>query len=122
MKKDLASQHRLASRVDFSQAKYHPETNCADVLVKVTIGPIVDIKLTGARLSLIPLLSGRREKRLIPLFSEGAIDADLVEEGRRNLADFFQSKGFFDAHVTPNFRSEERRVGKECRSRWSPYH
>ena len=24
--------------------------------------------------------------------------------------------------VTNNFRSEERRVGKECRSRWSPYH
>ena len=26
--------------------------------------------------------------------------------------------------VTLNFegRSEERRVGKECRSRWSPYH
>src|SRR5256885_10115474 len=22
----------------------------------------------------------------------------------------------------PSFRSEERRVGKECRSRWSPYH
>ena len=25
-------------------------------------------------------------------------------------------EGFFDE------RSEERRVGKECRSRWSPYH
>ena len=25
----------------------------------------------------------------------------------------------FDKHTT---RSEERRVGKECRSRWSPYH
>ena len=25
-----------------------------------------------------------------------------------------------DSH--PNHRSEERRVGKECRSRWSPYH
>ena len=25
--------------------------------------------------------------------------------------------------MTPNMkRSEERRVGKECRSRWSPYH
>ena len=23
---------------------------------------------------------------------------------------------------TPESRSEERRVGKECRSRWSPYH
>src|SRR2546427_9621758 len=24
--------------------------------------------------------------------------------------------------ITPAVRSEERRVGKECRSRWSPYH
>ena len=32
-----------------------------------------------------------------------------------------------DKRVCPNYkeynaRSEERRVGKECRSRWSPYH
>ena len=26
------------------------------------------------------------------------------------------------AAVAPLCRSEERRVGKECRSRWSPYH
>src|ERR1043166_1581438 len=26
------------------------------------------------------------------------------------------------ANVQPKVRSEERRVGKECRSRWSPYH
>ena len=25
-------------------------------------------------------------------------------------------------HKFMNWRSEERRVGKECRSRWSPYH
>src|SRR5258708_8206020 len=25
-------------------------------------------------------------------------------------------------HPPPPVRSEERRVGKECRSRWSPYH
>ena len=24
--------------------------------------------------------------------------------------------------ILPRLRSEERRVGKECRSRWSPYH
>ena len=24
--------------------------------------------------------------------------------------------------ITSRSRSEERRVGKECRSRWSPYH
>src|SRR2546430_7214043 len=27
-----------------------------------------------------------------------------------------------DASIGRNVRSEERRVGKECRSRWSPYH
>ena len=26
------------------------------------------------------------------------------------------------AEVAEKYRSEERRVGKECRSRWSPYH
>ena len=29
---------------------------------------------------------------------------------------------FFFATTTGSVRSEERRVGKECRSRWSPYH
>src|SRR2546426_4064911 len=27
-----------------------------------------------------------------------------------------------NANITASPRSEERRVGKECRSRWSPYH
>src|SRR2546426_4085122 len=27
-----------------------------------------------------------------------------------------------NGHILTNNRSEERRVGKECRSRWSPYH
>ena len=29
---------------------------------------------------------------------------------------------YFREAVLPLNRSEERRVGKECRSRWSPYH
>ena len=30
--------------------------------------------------------------------------------------------GFSKSGVNDFLRSEERRVGKECRSRWSPYH
>ena len=30
--------------------------------------------------------------------------------------------GIRDGGVADRSRSEERRVGKECRSRWSPYH
>ena len=32
------------------------------------------------------------------------------------------AEGDFFIHGLEYFRSEERRVGKECRSRWSPYH
>ena len=31
-------------------------------------------------------------------------------------------KGQFPEKAKDEIRSEERRVGKECRSRWSPYH
>ena len=34
-----------------------------------------------------------------------------------------KSRSLWDQVIaTPEDRSEERRVGKECRSRWSPYH
>ena len=46
--------------------------------------------------------------------------ADMEARGWEQL-DFVVVGG--DAYVDhPSFRSEERRVGKECRSRWSPYH
>ena len=31
-------------------------------------------------------------------------------------------KDGYSEHFSELVRSEERRVGKECRSRWSPYH
>ena len=34
----------------------------------------------------------------------------------------YQLVAFIVPGLLPNERSEERRVGKECRSRWSPYH
>src|SRR3712207_9106039 len=30
--------------------------------------------------------------------------------------------GLWVVEIHSDYRSEERRVGKECRSRWSPYH
>ena len=33
-----------------------------------------------------------------------------------------QTLSSLDTHAKACIRSEERRVGKECRSRWSPYH
>src|SRR5436309_14799223 len=33
-----------------------------------------------------------------------------------------QNQRYGSSHIGATARSEERRVGKECRSRWSPYH
>ena len=45
-----------------------------------------------------------------------------VHEGDRvvPVLNAYQEK--FSRVGSPVVRSEERRVGKECRSRWSPYH
>src|SRR5256886_12241475 len=38
------------------------------------------------------------------------------------LYDIKNAEAFNKKELTDPSRSEERRVGKECRSRWSPYH
>ena len=39
-----------------------------------------------------------------------------------NMLDLSDPKTILKEHLIEHVRSEERRVGKECRSRWSPYH
>src|SRR5689334_17701927 len=47
--------------------------------------------------------------------------ANAVERAPRKK--FFPATiGFFLERIPIFLRSEERRVGKECRSRWAPYH
>ena len=42
----------------------------------------------------------------------------ISEKTRQKVYDVMKEIGYQPNEV----RSEERRVGKECRSRWSPYH
>jgi outer membrane protein insertion porin family len=106
MKRELAKENHLASKVRLDHPEYHKDSNRADLVIDARPGPIVKVHVAGARLSALPFLRDRRMKKLIPIFSEGTVDADLVEEGRRNLMDFFQSKGFFDVKVTTNLQNE----------------
>ena len=39
-----------------------------------------------------------------------------------NIDSLVEQAAQLDLFVRQAARSEERRVGKECRSRWSPYH
>ena len=48
------------------------------------------------------------------------------KEGKQKMKEKYEKEGKFKAQAKYREakcrRSEERRVGKECRSRWSPYH
>ena len=52
---------------------------------------------------------------------EVVIVSDLTEEQKRKYR-LYDNKTAEMASWDQRKRSEERRVGKECRSRWSPYH
>src|SRR2546422_11693459 len=51
-----------------------------------------------------------------PLFFRETFDADIPNETP------ITQRSITNPNVILSTRSEERRVGKECRSRWSPYH
>src|SRR5258708_35999320 len=44
------------------------------------------------------------------------------ETTQSNCEKLIRLVGLIGKGEKPDHRSEERRVGKECRSRWSPYH
>src|SRR3712207_7205405 len=83
---------------------------------------IRDIGVTGVQTCALPI-----SREMVPgsvtvesRFDAGTI-AELERRGHLVTVDEPWSEGRLCA-VARDPRSEERRVGKECRSRWSPYH
>jgi len=100
LQQQLGNQHFLSGRVKLVSTLYNPETNRADIKYDVTEGPKIEIKLAGAH------VWGRTQKKLIPMYQENAVDADLVNEGAQDLTSYFQSKGFFDAKVQSQIQKQ----------------
>jgi outer membrane protein insertion porin family len=94
LRKRFQKQDRLEAQVTMTQRIYHAETNRLDYTFEINRGPVVDVKVEGAK------LRRGRVKKLVPVFEESAVDDDLLNEGARNIRDYFQSKGYFDVKVS----------------------
>ncbi len=87
-------QDRLLAQVEVASRAYNSKSNTVDYVFKIDRGPVVEIAAEGFK------LSQRVLHRLVPIYEEGAVDDDLLNEGRRNLENHLQTLGYFEATVS----------------------
>src|SRR6266852_3789344 len=102
IRKYLVKKGHLSGRAGVHRGNYDAARNAIPLDLDVTEGPLVKVTLTGAKFSKGEL------KKLIPIYQEGAVDTDLLEEGKRNVRERLERLGYFDAEV--NYTTETREV------------
>lgn len=100
----LRARGQLEPSIRLGDPKYDPATNRVDVIFNVTPGPRITVIVNGAK------VSGKTLQRLVPVYQESSVDQELVEEGRRNLSAYFQTKGYFDATADSQINHQAREV------------
>src|SRR3712207_9331856 len=88
-----------------------------------------DEKQDGGDAPLIDLNEASLKKLVARAKKRGYITYDELNEAlpqdqmsSEQIEDVMSALNEMGVNVVESERSEERRVGKECRSRWSPYH
>ena len=102
LKKYLVNQGYLGAGILITAGNYDATTNLVTLKYEVTTGPRVSVAVGGARISQGKL------RELLPIYAEGAVDEDLLQEGRRNIRDYFQRQGYFDADVQVSSRDDAK--------------
>src|ERR1700674_864273 len=102
IRKYLVKKGHLSGRAGVHRGSYDAAKNTIPLDLDVTEGPRVKMTLTGAKFSHGDL------KKLVPIYQEGAVDADLLEEGKRNVRERLERQGYFDAEV--NYATETHEV------------
>jgi outer membrane protein insertion porin family len=93
LRKKFQKQQRVLAQVSIAEQKYRPEANAVDYTYLIEPGPVVVVYAQGFHIGRGVL------KKQVPVYEENALDDDLLNEGKRNILDYLQSRGHFDATV-----------------------
>jgi len=105
IRKYLVKKGHLNARASVRRGEYDRASNSLPLELEVTEGPRVQIAVTGVKIS-----SGQL-KKLVPVYQEGSIDVDLLEEGKRNIRERLEREGYFDAGVEYETATKEVEQG-----------
>ena len=94
LRKHYNKRERLAATISLTSSEYVPPTNRLNYTFLAHQGPIVLVKVQGAKISHSQL------EKLVPVYEEGTVDQDLLNEGAQNLRNYFEGQGYFDVKVT----------------------
>jgi outer membrane protein assembly factor BamA len=84
---------RLEATAALLKSTYVPERKELDFHFTANQGPLVKVTVEGVK------MSKSRMHLLVPIFEEGTIDNDLLNEGTHNIKDYLQQQGYFDVTV-----------------------
>jgi outer membrane protein assembly complex protein YaeT len=90
----LVKQGYLGARATLRRGAYDPASQTVPMEAVVTSNLKVRVSVDGARISQAKL------RKLLPIYEEGAVDEDLLQEGRRAIRDELGAEGYFDATVS----------------------
>ncbi len=96
--KKYQKQNRLEASVQGSEQGFDTAKDTVDYTFSIARGPLVHVRVAGAK------VSKHKLRRLVPVYEEGAVDPDLLNEGDQNLRDYFQGRGYFNVQVTHRLR------------------
>ena len=85
---------RLEATTSLRTESYDKARRQVDYTFRANQGPLVKVVVEGAK------FSRGRLKLLLPIYQEGTIDNDLLNEGTYNIKDFLFQEGYFDATVS----------------------
>ncbi|HEX8816700.1 MAG TPA: POTRA domain-containing protein [Terriglobales bacterium] len=104
LRKKYEKQNRLLARVFVRSKNYQRESNQVNYDIEIDPGPVVQITAEGFK------IRNKVLKQNVPVFEESAVDDDLLNEGRQNLLNYMQSRGYFNAKVTIRKETEANGV------------
>jgi outer membrane protein assembly factor BamA len=94
LRKHYNKRGHLAATISLTSKEYLPPTNRLNYTFLAHQGPTVLVKVEGAKISRSQL------EKLVPVYEEGTVDQDLLNEGALNLRNYYESHGYFDVKVS----------------------